>query len=97
MVTFALASPVAQRPTSSFRLQELSFLMLLLEALVGLVCSRFLTLLEGSSEFPPRLQEPGFPQQSSSLMRKSSQQILPPSGKKDNRFAWQCLNVYQVF
>lgn len=30
---------------------------------MGLVCSRFLTVLEGSTEMPPRLQEQGFPQQ----------------------------------
>jgi len=70
--------------------------MLLLEGLGGLVCSEFLILLEGSSELPPRLQEPGFPQQLSSAMKKCSQQILPSSGRKDNRFAWQCLDVYQV-
>lgn len=70
--------------------------MLLLEAFVGLVCPEFLTLLEGSSEFLPGLQKPIFPQKPSSPMRKCSQLILPSSSGKDNRFAWQCLNVYQV-
>lgn len=57
MVISALVSSVAQHPTSSLGLQELSSLMLQLEAIVGLVYSMVLTLLEGSSEFPCRLQE----------------------------------------
>lgn len=36
-----------------------------------------LTLLEGSSELPYILQEPGLLQEPSSLMRKWSQQALP--------------------
>lgn len=57
MVISALVPSVAQHPTSPLGLQELNSLMLQLQATVGLVYSTVLTLLEGSSEFPCRLQE----------------------------------------
>lgn len=60
MAISALVPSVAQHSTSSLGLQKLSSLMLQLEATVGLVYSIVLTLLEGSSEIPCRLQELGY-------------------------------------